>query len=115
MTAFSKLLPSGSINGKPIICNITTLNSGSLFHTALGTTNGEDEIWMWINNLTTAVHSYSVGFGASTPDCVIYGTVPAGTTQLVIPGWPLNNGLLVTAWTDAASNISMSGYVNRIQ
>ena len=52
--------------------------------------------------------------GVAVPDDNIVVTVAASSTELVLPGLIIQNGIDVAAFASVASKISIFGYVNRM-
>ncbi len=112
-----KRILSGSTNGKAI--KITqTGTPGDTIHTAVaGTTAGTyDEVWLWAYNSHTADVSLTIEFGGNdVPDQNIVVTIPfkAGLIP-VVPGFLLQNELVVKAFATTANVITLNGFVNLI-
>lgn len=108
---------SGSTDGKAI--KITqTATAGDTIHTAVaGTTAGTfDEIWLWAYNGHTAAVTLTIEFGGATvPDqnIVLNVASKSGLTP-VVPGFILQNGLVVKAFASVANVITLNGFVNAI-
>jgi hypothetical protein len=113
-----KRLLSGSTDGKPIKLTQTATGSEETIHTAIaGTTPGTyDEIWIWAYNGHTADVVLTVEWGGVTvPDQNIVLTVPAKSGLIpVVPGLPLQNGMVVKAFASVANVVTLSGFVNTI-
>jgi hypothetical protein len=112
---FSKVILSGSTQGKNIkIAATATL--GTTVHTAIAGTSSMDEVWVWATNTETTARKLTIEWGeAAAPDGNIEMTIPAESGPvLVIPGWLLQNGLVITAFSAAANTTVINGYVNRI-
>ena len=108
---------SGSTDGKAIKV-VQTATAGDTVHTAVaGTTAGTfDEIWLWAYNGHTADVVLTLEFGGATvPDQSIVVTVPfkAGLVP-VVPGFILQNGMVVKAFAGTANVITLNGFVNAI-
>ena len=115
MSTFSRVLLSGSTNGRPI--KITTTSSpGDTIHTAVSSTSSWDEIWLWCVNTDTSPIKLTVQWGGtSSPDDSIEQTIPPESGLfLVSPGLNLNNSLVVKAFAATANLLTISGYANRI-
>jgi len=115
MGDFTKLLLSGSTNGRPI--KVTkTATAGDLIHTAVAGTSSIDEIYIYANNTSAATILLTVEWGGvSSPDDLIEFNVPSETgLYCITPGMLLQNGLIVRAFASAANLITISGFVNRI-
>lgn len=112
--SITKVIPSGSTNGKPIsIAAIAT--AGTLFHTTGSGTSVLDEIYMYLTNTDSADRAVTVEFGGATaPDWNIKFIVPLGETILALAGVPLCNSLTVKAFCATTVVINMFGYINRI-
>lgn len=113
MAAFSKVLLSGSTDGKQIKV-VATATAGTTIHTAHAT--AQDEIWLWAVNSDTTARKLTVEWGEATaPDGNIEVTIPAESGYLmVVPGLVLTNSLVVKAFAATANVILINGYVNRI-
>lgn len=115
MATYSKRIFSASTNGKQIkVAAIAT--PGTLIHTAVTGIVDMDEVWLYATNNHTATLALSVQFGGvAAPDDLIQMSIPAKTGLfLIIPGFVINNGLLVRAFAATTNLISISGWVNRI-
>ena len=115
-TALKRKL-SGSTDGKAIKV-VETATAGTTIHTAVaGTTAGTfDEIWLWAYNGHTEDVVLTVEFGGATvPDQNIVVTIPykAGLVP-VVPGFILQNEMVVKAFASVANVITLNGYVNSI-
>lgn len=108
---------SGSTDGKAI--KITqTATAGDTIHTAVsGTTAGTfDEIWLWAYNGHTADVVLTIEFGgASVPDQNIVVSIPYKSGLIpVVPGFILQNEMVVKAFAGTANVITLNGFVNSI-
>lgn len=114
MATFSKLMLSGSTDGRQIAVASITSGSGTAVHTA-GTGSIIDEIWIYATNINTGSVQLAIEWGTSGSVNEIKSTIPttSGLT-LIIPGLTLTNGKAVTAYATTANAILLSGYVNRI-
>ncbi len=112
--AFSKVVLSGSTNGK-LIKVAATATLGTAIHTAVSGTSQFDEVWLWAQNNDTSDRTLTIEWGdATAPDDNIVVTIPTnGGLILVIPGLILNNGAAITAFASVANKISIGGFVNR--
>lgn len=115
MATYSKLVLSGSTNGKQIKV-AATATPGTTIHTAGAGTTNADEIWIYATNNHTAAVVLSIEWGGvASPDDLIQMSIPSKTgLYLLVPGLVLNNGLVVKAFAATANVISISGWVNRI-
>ena len=115
MTVFTKVLLSGSTNGRPIkVAAVAT--PGTLIHTAVAGTVSIDEVWLYACNTDVVARLVTVEFGGVTdPDDLIEIEVPSQSGLYTLtPGMPLQNGLVVGAFAAVANVITIVGFVNRI-
>ena len=119
MATFTKVLLSGSTQGKPIKV-VATATTGTTIHATGTSATIIDEVWLYAYNSSTGPVALTVEYGGTTaPDQNIVVTIPAQSgLTLVVPGLILtgtgaaaNN---VTAFAGSANVITVSGYVNRI-
>ena len=108
---------SGSTDGKAIKV-AATATAGTTIHTAVaGTTAGTfDEIWLWAYNGHTSDVVLTLEWGGVTvPDQNIIMTIPTkqGLT-LVVPGFILQNGMVVGAFAGTTNVITITGYAHAI-
>lgn len=112
---FEKILLSGSTNGKNIKVAATS-TPGTTIHTAVSGVSGLDEIYIYAVNMHTAAVILTIEFGGttSTDDLIDISLDADSGAYLVIPGWLLQNGLVVRAFAGTTNVININGYVNRI-
>ena len=108
---------SGSTDGMPIKV-VATATLGTTIHTAVaGTVAGTyDEIWLYAYNGHTTTVTLTIEWGGATvPDqnIIITLAAKAGLT-LLVPGWLLQNGKVVTAFASVANVITLNGYVHSL-
>ena len=115
MATFTKVLLSGSTNGKAIKV-VATASTGTTIHTCPSGTSSLDEIWLYAVNSSSTASKLTIEWGQTTaPDGNIELTIPAESgLVLVVPGLLLQNSLVVTAFADAANVVLVHGYVNRV-
>jgi hypothetical protein len=115
MAVISRQLLSGSTNGKNIKV-AATATPGTTIHTATSSASGFDEIWLWAQNSDPSALKLSIEFGGTTaPDDLIEITIPGESGPiLVVPGWVLNNSLVMKAFAATTNLIVVNGFVNRI-
>ena len=117
MATMSKVILSGSTDGRNIPVTSISGSSPNIIHTANTGTGNIDEIWIWaLNTDDTNDVGLVIQFGGTTdPDDLFKVEIPHGEGLcLVIPGLVLQNGLVVGAYATVASKIVISGFVNRI-
>jgi len=115
MATMSKVLLSGSTNGKAIKV-AQTATAGDTIHTAVSGASDLDEIWLWAVNSSGSDVKLTLEWGEATaPDGNIEVTIEAesGLVQ-VAPGLLLQNGLVVKAFAATTNVILLHGFVNRI-
>ena len=112
-----KRILSGSTDGKAIKIT-TTSTAGDTIHTAVaGTTPGTyDEIWLWAYNGHTESVILTIEFGgASVPDQNIKITIASKSGLIpIVPGFLLQNGMVVKAFAGTANVVTINGFVNSI-
>lgn len=115
MAVYSKLLLSGSTQGKAIKV-ATNATPGTTIHTAVAGTSSLDEIWLYAVNSSGSTVKLTIEWGEATaPDGNIeLGIAGESGLILVIPGLLLQNSLVVKAFAGTADVILIHGYVNRI-
>lgn len=117
MVTYSKLLLSGSTNGRAIPVGATGFPP-SLIHTAVNDPNNMDEVYLYfVNNYGSAINGTIWFGGTSLSDALIVSVPPNGSGRLeVVDGRILNNSLLVGATTTIAgtNGIFIDGFVNRM-
>lgn len=117
MADFSKIELSGSADGRGIKV-VATATAGTLIHTANAVTGADnyDEIWLWAYNSDTTARKLTIEWGGVTvPDDLLEITIPPESGAiLIIPGWVLQNALVVRAFCATANVVMINGYVNRI-
>lgn len=118
MATFVKRELSGSTDGRMIKVTATG-TPGTTIHTATSGTSAADdydEVYLWAVNSDTTVRKVTIEFGGVTaPDDLIEVFVEAESGPvLIIPGWVLQNSLVVRAFASTANVVMVTGYVNRI-
>lgn len=115
--AFTHEVLSGSTNGLGVKVTGTGTGSTVTVHTAISGTTSRDEVWLWAqNNAASATRTLTIEFGGTTdPDNLIIVPIPAKAGPvMVVPGFPLRNGLVIKAFADGANDVQVYGYVNRV-
>lgn len=116
-TSVSKLELSGSTDGR-MIKIAATGDPGTTIHTAQSGTgeNNYDEVWLWAVNSDTVNRKLTIEWGSnSSPDDYIEITIPAESgLVLIVPGWVLQNSLVIKAFCATANVVMIGGFVNRI-
>ena len=114
--AVSKLILSGSTSGRPIpVAAVAT--PGTTIHTAVSGALSKDEIYLLAANAGDALARLTIEWGGVAQGDHIVDELalpPHSALIVVVPGVVLNGGLSVAAFSDVASAINISGYVNSI-
>ena len=119
MAAFSKVLLSGSTQGKGIKV-AATASTGTTIHATGTSSTTIDEIWLYAYNSSASAVLLTIQYGGTTsPDNDIALSIPAGSgLTLVVPGLILTGtgaaANTVYAYAGTTNVITISGYVNRI-
>lgn len=117
MATYSRLVLSGSTNGR-VIPVAATATPGTLLHTAIAGTASFDEVYLWVSNVTGSAATLTIEWGGVTDpgDHMTKAlSVPANSIDIpVVYGQILQNSLVVRAFSGTASALNISGYINRI-
>ena len=117
MATYSRILLSGSTNGRAIPV-AATATPGTAIHTAVAGTSAFDEIYLWVSNVTGSAATLTLEWGGVTDpgDHMVKAlSIPANSPPIPIAtGMVLNNGLLVKAFSGTASALNIIGFANRI-
>lgn len=116
MATISKIILSGSTDGKAVKV-AATATAGTLIHTAVSGTTDVDEIYLWVTNTDSSARTLTLEYGGATdPDCLICKAVSIPANSRPIPicfGFLLQNGLTVRAFASSANVLLITGYVHR--
>lgn len=108
---------SGSTDGR-MIKVVAIATAGTLIHTAVaGQVAGTfDEIWLWAVNSSAATVKLTIEYGGvASPDDLIEVYIAAESgLMLILPGYILQNSLVVRAFAASANVILIGGFVNAI-
>lgn len=119
MATFSKVLLSGSTQGKPIKV-VQTASIGTTIHATDISATTQDEVWLYAYNSSASPVLLTVQFGGTvTPDNDIKLSIPSTSgLTLVVPGLVLTGtgsaANTIYAYAGTANVIMISGYVHRI-
>jgi hypothetical protein len=119
MATYSKVLLSGSTQGKAIKVAATT-SVGTTIHATGTSATTEDEIWLYAYNSSSATVVLTIQFGGTTAvdNDIKLPIPPTSGLTLVTPGLILTGtgsaANTVAAYAGTANVITISGYVNRI-
>lgn len=119
MATFSKVLLSGSTQGKAIKV-AATASTGTTIH-ATGTSSSIiDEVWLYAYNSSASAVVLTIQYGGTTAvdDDIKLSIPPTSGLTLVVPGLTLTGtgsaANTVYAYAGTTNVITISGYVNRI-
>jgi hypothetical protein len=111
-----KLILSGSTSGRPIpVAAVAT--PGTLIHTAVAGALSKDEVYLLAANAGDAFARLTIEWGGVAQGDHIndeFALAPHSALHVLIPGNVLNGALEIRAFSDVASAINISGFVNRI-
>lgn len=115
MATYSRVLLSGSTDGKPTKVTATA-TPGTTIHTSHATSM--DELYLWVSNLHSAAVDLTLEWGGATdPDDLLTKqlSIPANSPPIpVAPGLTLTNSKAVKAFASVADKLVITGHVNRI-
>ena len=121
MATFTKVLLSGSTQGKAIKVAATTSGSAGTTIHATGTSSSIiDEVWLYAYNSSSSAVTLTVQWGGVTAvDNETKLSIPATSgLTLVIPGLILTGtgsaANTIAAYAGTTNVVTVSGYVNRI-
>ena len=121
MATFTKVLLSGSTQGKAIKVAATTSGSAGTTIHATGTSSSIiDEVWLYAYNSASTATALTIQWGGVTAvDNEVKITIPPTTgLTLVIPGLTITGtgsaANTIAAYAATTNVITISGYVNRI-
>jgi hypothetical protein len=119
MATYSKILLSGSTQGKAIKV-VATASTGTTIHATGTSATIEDEIWLYAYNSSSSTVVLTLQYGGTTAvDNDIKIPIPATSgLTLVVPGLILTGtgsaANTVYAYAGTANVVTVNGYVNRI-
>lgn len=115
MATISKVLLSGSTNGRMIQVTGTASGSANTIHTAVSGTSSLDEIHLWAVNYHTSDVLLAIEYGGTGAANEIDFVIPANVGMVeVVSKLLLQNSLVIKAYAGTGSVINIGGYVNRI-
>ena len=119
MATFSKVLLSGSTQGKAIKV-AATASTGTTIH-ATGTSSSIiDEVWLYAYNSSASAVVLTIQYGGTTAvdNDIKLSIPPTSGLTLVVPGLTLTGtgsaANTVYAYAGTTNVVTISGYVNRI-
>ena len=119
MATFSKVLLSGSSQGKAVKV-VATASTGTTIHTTGISASTIDEVWLYAYNSSASAVTLTIQWGGTaTPDNDIKVSIPAtAVLTLVTSGLLLTGtgsaGNVIAAYAGTANVVMITGYVNRI-
>lgn len=116
MATYSRVLLSGSTNGKAVQI-AATATPGTTFHTAVTGTTSFDEVYAWVNNTSASAVNLTIEWGGTGAANQIVTTlsIPANSPPIpILTGQVMQNGLVIAAFAGTTNVLNITGYVNRI-
>tara|TARA_R110002110_G_scaffold18524_5_gene77757 strand:+ start:2307 stop:2684 length:378 start_codon:yes stop_codon:yes gene_type:complete len=123
MATITKQFLSASTQGKGIKVTTTAtdgtgdagLSTGNPLHVAVSGTTDIDEVWIYASNTSASDVILTIEFGDDGGvEHNIVTTLAASSTELVVPGLILHNGLNIRAFAATEDVITIFGYANRM-
>jgi hypothetical protein len=118
MASFSKIVLSGSTDGRGVLISGTTSGGANTVHTASATATVFDEVWLYAQNTDTTDRKLTVEWGGTGAGDTMEITIPAESgLTLLSPGLVLKGNatpLVVKAFAATTDVVAVYGYVNRI-
>ena len=117
MPTYAKLNLSSSVNGRPISI-AATATPGTLIHTAVSGVGipPMDEVWIYATNNDTSSRNLTLEWGGtiSGVDSFTVGITAKAGLYLLVPGFIVYSGVPIRGYADAASKVTVAGFINRI-
>lgn len=116
MATFSRILLSGSTNGRPISV-AANATPGTSIHASITSTSAFDEVYLWASNVTTSAATLYVEWGSTGTTGQLVNAYSIGPNSGPVPvavGQVLNGNVSCAAFCSATAAINITGYVNRI-
>ncbi len=117
MGTYSKIVLSGSTDGRPIIITATAPSTANLIHTCVtGSADSIDEVWIYAQPQVTTALLFSLSLGPTTVTARIRHTITADDKKglvLVAPGLVGRASGVWGAWVTTTSIVEVWGFVNR--
>lgn len=119
MPTYSKVLLSGSTQGKAIKV-AATASTGTTIHATGTSSTVIDEIWLYAYNSSTGPISLTIQYGGTTAvdNDIKIDIPPTSGLTLIVPGLILTGtgaaANTIYAYAGTTNVITISGYVNRI-
>lgn len=116
MAAFTKQKLSGSTNGRGILV-AASATLGTTIHTDGASATGFDEVYLWAWNSAASDELLTIEWGAVTdPNDIMEVTIPSQDGWYnIVPGFIIDGGLVVTAFSATGNVVTIQGFVNRIE
>lgn len=116
--ASTRILLSGSTNGKPIKVTGTATGASVTVHTAVTGVEQIDTVYLWASNTSASAATITIEWGGTTdPDNLLvkgYSIAANSGLTLLASGIPLNNALVIKAFAGTANVLNLHGYVVRM-
>ena len=103
---------SGSTHGRGIKV-VATGTPGTTIHTGQASTTLTDVVTLYACNTDTVTRRLTLEWGGTTsPDDTIIFDLPPKTTVPIVPDLIIRNSLIIKAFCDTASVVTILGFVN---
>ena len=118
MAAFSKIILSGSTDGRGIHVD-DDATPGKLIHTGPTSTSEIHEIWLYAQNYDSTDRKLTIEWGGATAggDIIEFTVKAENGLYLIVPGLIIKGNataLVVRAFAATTRSINIFGYVNKI-
>lgn len=114
MADYDDLTPEfldGCPNGAPMVVRHTSAGSADVVDTATSSTDDRDFEHVWATNRHTSTVTLVLLLGGIVePDNVLYSEPIEPGQTIALDGYPINNGLVLSAYASVADKITLSGY-----
>lgn len=112
-TVVSRVLLSGSTNGRPIAI-AATATPGTLLHTVSGDTDVLGAVTLWATNTTAAQVTLTLELGGTSASDNISLKIAANTTTKVLDGATFDGAVVLRAFAGSTPAINIFGFENRL-
>lgn len=114
MATFGKIALTGSTNGKGIPVSASA-SVGTTLHTAVSGTTSFDEVWLYGVNNSSSASTITIEFGGTaTTDRIQVPVEAQAGLAVLVPGFFINNSLVVSAYSSIPNTITVFGYAHRV-
>jgi hypothetical protein len=109
---FSKIFLSGDDgDGAGHLVSGTASTAMTTIHTAVTDTAGFDEVYVWMSNFATADRLMTINMAGGNKFSMTIP--PLDGLHLVVPGLPVRNAKVMSAFATVADEVLFMGYAHR--